>query len=151
MALRERTKRKHMEAAAALLPRDGAQPLDYALAAGSRMAPQLLSAAVIGGWLVVTVVLSLLLHTAVIIGAIPVLVVFFALKQPRGVIVTNHGIGLLRTSFWNGRPDATIGLDGAAALNQVLRRQGGYTQVQVANNPVWLKETDRRRLQPLAG
>jgi hypothetical protein len=91
VALRERVKRKHIESAIKVLPADGARPIDYALGGGGSMSPRMLVLALVGGWVVVTVLLSVALHTLVVIGAIPLVIVSFALNQPRGVLLSDRG------------------------------------------------------------
>lgn len=150
MALNARTKRKHIEAAVKFIPVDEAHPLDYAAGGGGAWSPSLLTIALLGGWVVVTILLLMALHSFIIIGILPVAGVFFALNQPRGVLLTDHGVAALHRNFLNSRPDAIVGLDSAATLDRAVRHQVGYTKIHVATSTVWLKDSDLRRLRQCA-
>ncbi|MDQ1369295.1 MAG: hypothetical protein QOF20_1648 [Acidimicrobiaceae bacterium] len=151
MALRERVKRKHIESAIKVLPADGARPIDYALGGGGSMSPRMLVLALVGGWVVVTVLLSVALHTLVVIGAIPLVIVSFALNQPRGVLLSDRGVALLRRSFLTSRPEAVVGLDSSASLGRAVKQQAGYTRIQVGPGQVWVKDSDLTRLRQQSG
>jgi hypothetical protein len=149
MALSARNRRKHLKKAVTLLPPDGAQPLDYALGGAGQLPPRLLSLALLGGWVVLTVLLSVVLQSIVVVGFLPMLVLFFLLNKPRGVLLTDRGVALLKCGILNGRPTDLISVDSVEALQRRAETRGGSTKIDVAGRPVWVRDKDLAAMSQL--
>jgi hypothetical protein len=149
MGLSGRNKRKHITKAMTMLPA-GATPLDYALGGGGGMAPARLRWLMLGGWVALTVVLSLALRTFVAAGVLPVLAVWFAVNQPRGVLLSDHGLASFRCGFFNGRPDQLMGIDGLLSLDQRVASDGSSTKLRIGDDEVWLSHKDLARFLDVA-
>ena len=141
----QRTKRKHMEKAAGLVPQDGARALDYALGGAGGLPPSLLRWGLLGGWLVVTLVLSVLLKTFVAVGVLPMIAIYFAVNKPRGVLLSDRGLASLRCGFFNGRPTGLLGLAPLTALDLRIEARSGSTKLQIGDDQVWLADKDLAR------
>ena len=146
----QRTKRKHMEKAAGLVPQDGARALDYALGGAGGLPPSLLRWGLFGGWLVVTLVLSVLLKTFVAVGFLPMIAIYFAVNKPRGVLLSDRGLASLRCGFFNGRPTGLLGLAPLTALDQRIEARSGSTKLQIGDDQTWLADKDLARFLDLA-
>jgi hypothetical protein len=149
MGLSQRTKRKHVEKAMALLPA-GATPLDYAAGGGGAMSPSRLRAFMIVGWIGLTLLLSMLLKTLVMVGALPMIAIYYAAAKPRGVLLTDHGLASLRRGFFNGRPDQVLGRDGLLCLDHRVGTDGSNTRLQIGEDQVWLSDRDLARFLDVA-
>jgi len=147
MTLSKRNKLKHIEKAMSLLPQDGARPIDYAVANAGSMPSRQLSWLLLGGWLAVSVVLSAATGAPFIIGGLPLLAVYYAINQPRGLLLTDHGIALLQCGFLNGRPNLLVSLNHASMLTQRGETRAGATHVRLGNDLVWVRDADLHRLQ----
>jgi hypothetical protein len=146
MALSARNKRKHIKKALTLLPPSDAQPLDYAVGGGGALAPRFLGLMLLGGWVMITIVLSLVLRTFVAVGALPMLAVFFGVNHPRAVLLTDRGAALLKCGFLNGRPTELIGTDVAEAVARPGDHQAGATRIHLGGQHIWLRDKDLARL-----
>ncbi len=150
MGMSQRTKRKHMEKAAGLVPQDGARILDYALGGAGGLPPSLLRWALGAGWLALTLVLSVLLQTFVSVGFLPMIAIYFAVNKPRGVILSDRGLASLRCGFFNGRPTGLLGLAPLTALDQRIDARSGSTKLQIGDDQTWLADKDLARFLDLA-
>jgi hypothetical protein len=149
MALSARSKRKHVTKAMTMLPA-GATPLDYAVGGAGGMPPARLRWVMVGGWVIVTVVLSLALKTFVAVGALPMIAVYFAVNKPRGVLLSDHGLASFRCGFVNGRPTQLLGLDGLLSLDKRVGVEGASTKLRVGDDEVWLTNRDLARFLDVA-
>jgi hypothetical protein len=150
MGLSARNRRKHMAKAMALVPQDGARPLDYALGGAGSLPPALLRWTIFGGWIAVTLVLSVLLKTFVAVGFLPMLGLFFLLNKPRGVLLSDRGLASLRCGFLNGRPTDLLGLGPLISLDQRLETKAENTKLQIGDDAVWLTHKDLARFLQVA-
>jgi len=149
MALSARSKRKHVTKAMTMLPA-GATPLDYAVGGAGGMPPARLRWVMVGGWVIVTVVLSLALKTFVVVGVLPMIAVYFAVNKPRGVLLSDHGLASFRCGFVNGRPTQLLGLDGLLSLDKRVGVEGASTKLRVGDDQVWLTNRDLARFLDVA-
>lgn len=151
MNLSRRNKRKHIEKAVTMLPAGAGDPLDYRLGGGGSWPPKLLIWAVVGGLVGLSALLSVALGSVTVVGVIPALVVFFALTNPRGVLVTTAGVASLSCSFLNGRPNRLLAWDTWEALTRVVDERSGHTRIAVGRDPVWLKNGELAELRGAVG
>ena len=146
MALSARNKKKHMAKAISMLPQDGFRPLDYSLGGGGTYPPAQLRLIILVGWLVVTAVISVLLQTLVIVGFLPMLFLYYALNNPRGVLLADRGLASFKCSFWNGRPTKLEGMGPLTSLDQRAETRGSNTKLQIGTDAVWLSHRDLNRM-----
>lgn len=147
MGLSKRNKRKHLEKAMGMVPAGSGEPVDYALGGGGRWPPTQLAWMVIGGLVGLSVLLSLLLGGLTVVGVLPALAVYFALNNPRGVVVTTTGVASMSCSFLNGRPNRLLAWDARAALNTEHGSASGYTRIAIGQDAVWVKTRDLTALR----
>jgi len=142
MGISERTRRKSIEAARRLLPPNPIQQYAYAVT-GSY--PPTVIGLLVAAWAAVFA-LSLALFGGVII---PGWLVFFAIRQainsPRGVVVVDGGVALVRRSFWTGRPNAIVALLPVGSIVPRTSR-GSYVEAQVGPEIVWMHNKEYNRL-----
>ena len=150
MAMSARNKRKHVEKAMKMLPADGSRPLDYALGGAGSLPPRLLVIAVIGGAFAISAALSFAAGGVVILGALPMLAVYFGVNRPRGVLLTDRGVASFRCGFLNGRPTDLIGVDAATVLDRPTEQRAGSSKVQIGREAVWLTNRDLTRFTTTA-
>jgi hypothetical protein len=89
----------------------------------------------------ITVVLSLLVGNLVGPGVLVGVLVYWAFNPPRAIAVSDRGVALLRRSMWTGKPTHVMGLLPHEVLNTPHER-GGYVQVQVGPEAVWLSKRE---------
>ena len=145
MGLSARNRRKHIDKAMALLPADGARPLDYALGGAGGLPPTALRWALLAGWIGLTLVLSLALRTFAAVGVLPMLAMYFALNRPRGVLLSDRGLASLKCGFFNGRPTELAGLGPLTSLDRRLAGQANSTKLQIGADEVWVADKDLAR------
>ena len=114
------------------------------------LAPSLLRWGLLGGWLVVTLVLSVLLKTFVAVGVLPMIAIYFAVNKPRGVLLSDRGLASLRCGFFNGRPTGLLGLAPLTALDLRIEARSGSTKLQIGDDQTWLADKDLARFLDLA-
>jgi hypothetical protein len=147
MNLSARNKRKHAEKAMRLLPAGNDRPIEYAIGGGGSAPPRVIGMWVVGGGVAFCVAVSLLVHGVVIVGALPMLAVYFAINEPRGVLLTERGAALFKSSFLNGQPSSLLALDASTALGRPVSRRAGSTRIQIGNQLVWLRDQDLSTFQ----
>lgn len=146
MGLSQRNRRKHITKAMTMLPA-GTNPLDYAVGGGGSAPPRLLGLATIGGAAALSVLASMLLHSVTIIGALPMLAVYFAINKPRGVLLSDRGLALFTCGFLNGRPNQLLGTTDLTPLAGGSSPRAGSLHLSMGEHPVWLPERDVARFR----
>jgi hypothetical protein len=89
----------------------------------------------------ITIVLSLLVGTLVGPGLLVVILVYWAFNPPRSIAVSDRGVVLLKRSIWTGKPTNVMGLLPHDVLDSPKER-GGYVQVLVGPESVWLSKKE---------
>jgi hypothetical protein len=149
MGISRRTKVKHVQKAMTMLPA-GAAPLDYAVGGAGSMPPSHLRWLMLAGWAGLTLVLSLLFKTFVFVGALPLIAIYFAVNQPRGVLLSDKGLASFRCGFVNGRPNQLLGIDGLTSMDRRVATEGSNTRLRIGDDEVWLSNRDLRRFLDIA-
>jgi hypothetical protein len=96
---------------------------------------------IIAAAVAITVVLSLLVGSLAGPGILVGLLVYWAFNPPRAIAISDRGVALLRRSMWTGKPTHVMGLLPHDVLNTPHER-GGYVQVQVGPETVWLSKRE---------
>ena len=116
MALGDKAREKQAKSALALLP-PGTTIRAYAVGRGH--ARMTVGAGVVGGLFVVAFVVGLLFGVVLIPGAALLIYVFYEMRPPRGIAVSDQGTALLGRSFWSGRPSKVLALLGPLPVSAV--------------------------------
>ena len=144
MGLMARYQRKSMEAAQRILS-DQATVLDQAQSF-SGPNPMLVGAGILAA------VLAFFALTRILMGALLLLLIANAIRQPRNLALTTRGLALFRSSFFGGRPRELVSTH---AISELTSGEGGtglgFVQVQLSPGHVWIREKDRKRLLAAGG
>jgi hypothetical protein len=106
------------------------------------VSPKLPGLLLLGGWITITVVLSALLQGFAAVGGLPMLAIFFAVNNPRGVLLTDRGVALLKCGFLNGRPTDLVSVEVPEALTHTTEQQAGATRVHIGGHHIWVRDKD---------
>jgi hypothetical protein len=141
VGISERSRRRSIEAARGLLPPNPIQ--SYATAVTGQY-PPMVTGALLGGWAALFAASIALIGGVIVPGGLVVFAIKHALNNPRGVLVVDGGVALMRRSFVHGRPNAVEAL---LPTGSILPRssRGSYVELQVGPEVVWMhkKEYDR--------
>jgi len=109
--------------------------------------PRLLLWAFLGGYLAITLLVSLALRTFVAPGGLLSLAVFFAVSRPRYVVLTDRGVAVLKRGILRGTPkDVTARVD-AGILERASAVSHERRQLDLGSERVWIKDSEVRALR----
>src|SRR4051812_3579296 len=107
MGMSERNRRKSIEAAARLLPPNPIRAYASGVTGGY---PPMVTGALFAGWAALFAASMALAGGVIVPGFLVFYAVKYSLNGPRGVLVVDGGIALVRRSFWTSRPNAIVAL-----------------------------------------
>jgi hypothetical protein len=154
-SLRQRSRDLRMHEAALLSGHTGVGLQDYDMVAGSARPPRMDLAVVLGG--TAAVVAGLWLTTGVVVagGGLPALAVYalyIALKQPRGLLISDDGVMLFGVGFWTLRPKAVLsGPVQTSTLTHPVEDRFGSVRIAVGDQLVWVNPKTLRRMASRQG
>ena len=134
MAMSERVRRKHAQAAQKLLP--DAVVTGYAVGrAGTD--PALVVVALICTVVLVSGGLAVITGVFVLPGVVPVFLVHHVISPPRAVVITDRGVALAKRSVWTGKPKKLVTVMGHGYVRPV-GESFGRRKVHVGPESVWM-------------
>ena len=143
MAMNDRTRRKHAEAAQKLVPT--ANVTGYAIGR-SGANPAIVVAAMLGTVVVVSGALIALTGTFVIPGILPMLILQHYISPPRAIVIADQGVALATRSIWTGKANKLVSVMGHGYV-QPVEESLGRVKVGVGNEPVWMTKKEEAVLR----
>jgi hypothetical protein len=106
--------------------------------------------ALVGGSLGLCLVILVATGALVIVGALPLLVIFHFLCPPRALVVCDRGVALTGRSLLNGTPTSVIGRYSISDLRPTTSA-AGRVRIDVGPEHVWLPTAEEQQLRAAIG
>lgn len=143
MAMSDRTRRKHAQAAQKLIP--DANVTGYAIGrSGSN--PVIVVLAMIGCSVLFSILFVLLTGQFVVIGLLPMLILQHFISPPRAVLIADQGVALAKRSIWTGKAINLVSVMGHGYV-QPVEESLGRVKIGVGNDVVWMAKKEEAILR----
>lgn len=143
MAMSDRTRRKHAQAAQKLVP--DANVTGYAIGrSGSN--PVVVVLAMVACSLAFSVALVLATGQFVIVGLVPMLILQHFISPPRAVVVADQGVALATRSLLTGKSNKLVSVMGHGYV-QPIEESMGRVKIGVGGETVWMAKNEEAILR----
>jgi hypothetical protein len=148
MSSLDRQRRKHLTKAQKLIPEAKVQ--DYVFAVTGPY-PVTANLWLLVGAVGITVLLSAATGQFVAPGGLLILGVKYLLNEPRGIVLADHGVAVVKRGFVTGKPGSVLVRVAASVLEApIVETHGKHTKIRIADQELWLKSGEHNRLRTAA-
>lgn len=112
--------------------------------------PMLAGLGLVGASLVLCLVIVVATGALVLVGALPLLVIFHFLCPPRALVVCDRGIALTGRSLLNGSPTSVIARFSIGDLRPTTS-EVGRVRIDLGPEHVWLSTAEEQQLRAAVG